>query len=41
MQEKLGYVSFFVWVCLATAPSFVATALIKVDPAFGKKNTIS
>ncbi len=37
IQEKLGYVNFFIWVCVATIPSFAATALIKVDPAFGKK----
>ncbi len=38
IQEQLGYVNFFVWVCVATLPSFAATALIRVDPAFGKKN---
>jgi len=38
LQEKLGYVNFFVWICLATVPSFIATALIKVDPAFGRKS---
>ena len=37
IQEHVGYVNFFVWVCVATLPSFVATALVKVDPAFGKK----
>ena len=37
IQEKLGYVNFFIWVCVATIPSFAATALIKVDPVFGKK----
>jgi PAT family beta-lactamase induction signal transducer AmpG len=37
IQEKLGYTNFFLWVCVATIPSFVATALLKVDPAFGKK----
>jgi PAT family beta-lactamase induction signal transducer AmpG len=37
LQEKLGYVNFFAWVCVATIPSFIATALIKVDPAFGRK----
>jgi PAT family beta-lactamase induction signal transducer AmpG len=37
LQEKLGYVSFFVWVCVAAIPSFVATALIKPDPAYGRK----
>ena len=37
LQEQIGYVSFFGWACVATLPSFLATALIKVDPAFGKK----
>ena len=38
LQEKLGYLNFFIWVCLATIPSFVATALIKIDPSFGRKH---
>jgi len=37
IQEHVGYTNFFLWVCVATLPSFLATALIKVDPAFGKK----
>ncbi|MBL9216271.1 MAG: AmpG family muropeptide MFS transporter [Opitutaceae bacterium] len=37
IQDQLGYVPFFVWVCVATIPSFVATGLIKVDPQFGRK----
>jgi PAT family beta-lactamase induction signal transducer AmpG len=37
LQERLGYVNFFIWVCVATIPSFLATAAIKVDPAFGRK----
>ena len=37
IQEKLGYRNFFIWVCVAAIPSFVATALIKVDAAFGRK----
>jgi PAT family beta-lactamase induction signal transducer AmpG len=37
VQDHLGYLKFFLWVCVATIPSFVATALIKIDPAFGKK----
>jgi MFS transporter, PAT family, beta-lactamase induction signal transducer AmpG len=37
LQDHLGYVNFFIWVCVATIPSFAATALIKVDPGFGKK----
>jgi PAT family beta-lactamase induction signal transducer AmpG len=37
IQELLGYRWFFVWVCVATLPSFIATARIKVDPAYGRK----
>ncbi|AOS44092.1 muropeptide transporter [Lacunisphaera limnophila] len=37
IQEQLGYRWFFVWVCLATLPSLLATALVKIDPAYGKK----
>ncbi len=37
IQEQVGYVNFFIWVCVATLPSFFAAALIKIDPAFGKK----
>ena len=37
IQEKLGYLNFFIWVCVATIPSFAATALLKVDEAFGRK----
>ena len=36
IQDHVGYVPFFVWVCLATIPSFVATALIRVDAAYGR-----
>ena len=36
-QEQVGYVNFFIWVCVATIPSFVATALVKIDPSFGKR----
>ncbi|ACB74251.1 MFS transporter [Opitutus terrae] len=39
LQEKLGYVNFFIWVCIATIPSFLATAAIKVDSAFGRKTS--
>ena len=37
IQDHVGYTNFFIWVCAATLPSFAAAALIKVDPAFGKK----
>ncbi len=37
IQAQLGYQHFFVWVCIATLPSLLVTAFIKIDPAFGKK----
>jgi PAT family beta-lactamase induction signal transducer AmpG len=37
LQQWLGYQHFFIWVCLATIPAFIMTALIKVDPAFGRE----
>ncbi|HTX64396.1 MAG TPA: MFS transporter [Opitutaceae bacterium] len=37
IQEQLGYPGFFIWVCLATLPSFVATALIRVAPDYGRQ----
>ncbi len=37
LQEIIGYKNFFVWVCIATIPSFLAVKFIKVDPEFGKK----
>jgi PAT family beta-lactamase induction signal transducer AmpG len=39
IQDMLGYVNFFVWVCVATIPSFIAVSFLRVDPAFGKKAT--
>jgi PAT family beta-lactamase induction signal transducer AmpG len=39
IQEQLGYAYFFVWVCLATIPSFIVAALVKIDPRFGRKAT--
>ena len=37
IQDHVGYSNFFIWVCLATLPSFAVTALLKIDPAFGQK----
>ena len=37
LQEVVGYEAFFVWVLVATAPSFLVAALVKIDPEFGKK----
>jgi len=37
LQEALGYRLFFIWVLIATIPSFVITKFIPLDPEFGKK----
>jgi MFS transporter, PAT family, beta-lactamase induction signal transducer AmpG len=37
LQEQLGYQSFFAWVMLATIPGFLVTALIPLDPGFGRR----
>ncbi|OWQ86276.1 MFS transporter [Roseateles aquatilis] len=38
LQDQLGYVHFFGWVLVATVPSLVMTALIKVPEGFGRKD---
>ena len=37
IQQYLGYQHFFIYVCLMTIPAFAMAALVKIDPAFGKK----
>lgn len=37
LQEMLGYSGFFLWILASTIPGFVVTAMIRVDPAFGKR----
>lgn len=37
IQEWLGYQHFFIWVLVATIPSFIATALIPLSPEFGRQ----
>jgi PAT family beta-lactamase induction signal transducer AmpG len=37
LQQQLGYLPFFVWVLVATIPSFAMAALITVPEGFGKK----
>ena len=37
LQTQLGYVHFFIWGLVATLPSFAAAALLRIDPAFGRK----
>ncbi|KAA3658636.1 MAG: hypothetical protein DWQ10_10760 [Calditrichaeota bacterium] len=38
LQEIIGYQHFFIWVVIATIPSFVVTKFIKIDTNFGKKS---
>ena len=37
LQELIGYQYFFIWVLVATVPSFIVTLLIPLDRSFGKK----
>ena len=37
IQEQLGYLNFFIWVCISTIPAFIITRFVKIDPLFGKK----
>ncbi len=37
LQEQMGYQNYFLWVMATTIPGFVVTALVKIDPEFGKK----
>ncbi|MDC8772509.1 MFS transporter [Roseateles albus] len=37
LQQQMGYVLFFVWVLVATLPSFGLAALVKIPTDFGKK----
>jgi len=39
LQEQLGYPNYFLWVMAATIPGFIVTAMVKIDPTFGKKKT--
>jgi len=38
LQERIGYPHFFVWVILATIPSFIVAARVPLDPEFGRRN---
>jgi PAT family beta-lactamase induction signal transducer AmpG len=38
LQERLGYPHFFVWVILATIPSFLVATQIPLEAGFGKRN---
>jgi MFS transporter, PAT family, beta-lactamase induction signal transducer AmpG len=38
LQTQLGYTDFFIWICVATLPSFVVAARLKIDPVFGRRD---
>ena len=37
LQEQMGYPMFFLWIMLCTLATFGVTALLKINPHFGKK----
>lgn len=37
LQETMGYQHFFIWIMASTLATFGVTALLKIDPNFGKK----
>ena len=37
IQELIGYQNFFIWVMIATIPSFLIIRFVHIDPEFGKK----
>ena len=37
LQSQLGYSAFFIWVCVATLPSFAAAAWVRIEPEFGRR----
>ncbi len=41
LQELIGYQYFFIWVLVATIPSFIVAMLIPLDKSFGKKEDMA
>ncbi len=37
LQDQLGYTQFFIWACIATLPSFLVAARIRIPEGFGRK----
>lgn len=37
LKDELGFAGFFVWVCIATLPSFAVCALVPLEREFGKR----
>lgn len=40
IQAQIGYLNFFIWVLLATIPSFVLARMLHIDPDFGTKKAV-
>ncbi|SPE51011.1 Major facilitator superfamily MFS_1 [Verrucomicrobia bacterium] len=40
LADRLGYKHFFIWVICSTLPGFTIALLLKIDPAFGKKQAV-
>ena len=36
LQDQLGYLNFFIWVCVAAIPSLVVVSRVTIEPGFGK-----
>jgi PAT family beta-lactamase induction signal transducer AmpG len=41
--ESLGYTGFFIWILIATIPSFLVTWIVcqQMDPAFGRREAVA
>ncbi len=37
IQECVGYLNFFIWVCICTIPGFILAKKLNMNPNFGKK----
>lgn len=37
LQSQLGYLHFFIWICISIIPTVLVTSQIKIDPEFGKR----
>jgi PAT family beta-lactamase induction signal transducer AmpG len=38
LQEIIGYRHFFIWVLIATIPSFIVAAKLPLEAGFGRKS---
>jgi PAT family beta-lactamase induction signal transducer AmpG len=36
LQDQLGYLNFFIWVCVAALPSLYVVSRVTIEPGFGK-----